>query len=167
MTDTFYLLIDELSHQLHDNNCAAIVTLPDLATKLNEAKQEIESKTNKPFTLHTIFVNYDSVVLPASTTDFKDMVSDCVQVSDIRPIRQPNDIALLPYSSGTTGLPKGVQLTHRNLISNILQAEEPQLGYLHSTTSRPNIQLFYLVITCFLCVDIKVSVATFLDNKEV
>jgi len=32
-----------------------------------------------------------------------------------------NDIAVLPYSSGTTGLPKGVMLTHHNLTSNIKQ----------------------------------------------
>lgn len=29
-----------------------------------------------------------------------------------------NDVALLPYSSGTTGLSKGVQLSHRNIVSN-------------------------------------------------
>ncbi len=33
----------------------------------------------------------------------------------------PTDVALLPYSSGTTGLPKGVMLTHRNLVSVALQ----------------------------------------------
>ena len=33
------------------------------------------------------------------------------------------DVAALPYSSGTTGWPKGVQLTHRNLVANILQTE--------------------------------------------
>ncbi|WP_243401038.1 MULTISPECIES: AMP-binding protein [Isoptericola] len=32
-------------------------------------------------------------------------------------------LAVLPYSSGTTGLPKGVMLTHRNLVANVLQAE--------------------------------------------
>src|SRR5262249_39670464 len=35
-----------------------------------------------------------------------------------------SDLAVLPYSSGTTGLPKGVMLTHRNLVANIVQLEE-------------------------------------------
>ena len=35
----------------------------------------------------------------------------------------PTDVVALPYSSGTTGLPKGVMLTHRNLVANILQVD--------------------------------------------
>src|SRR5438105_918161 len=31
------------------------------------------------------------------------------------------DLAVLPYSSGTTGFPKGVMLTHRNLVANLIQ----------------------------------------------
>src|SRR5580700_2928443 len=33
----------------------------------------------------------------------------------------PDDLAYLPYSSGTTGLPKGVMITHRNLVANLCQ----------------------------------------------
>jgi acyl-CoA synthetase (AMP-forming)/AMP-acid ligase II len=33
------------------------------------------------------------------------------------------DVAVLPYSSGTTGLPKGVMLTHRNLVANLTQCD--------------------------------------------
>ena len=40
-------------------------------------------------------------------------------------LTKPEDIAVLPYSSGTTGVPKGVQLTHRNMVSNMLQRNHP------------------------------------------
>jgi acyl-CoA synthetase (AMP-forming)/AMP-acid ligase II len=40
----------------------------------------------------------------------------------------PHDVVVLPYSSGTTGLPKGVRLSHRNLVANILQVNG--LGHL-------------------------------------
>jgi len=33
----------------------------------------------------------------------------------------PHDVVALPYSSGTTGLAKGVMLTHRNLVANVAQ----------------------------------------------
>jgi acyl-CoA synthetase (AMP-forming)/AMP-acid ligase II len=35
-----------------------------------------------------------------------------------------NDVVALPYSSGTTGLQKGVMLTHRNLVANLIQITE-------------------------------------------
>jgi acyl-CoA synthetase (AMP-forming)/AMP-acid ligase II len=38
----------------------------------------------------------------------------------------PDDLVALPYSSGTTGLPKGVMLSHRNLVANILQSTGQQ-----------------------------------------
>jgi len=39
------------------------------------------------------------------------------------PVDVRDDVMVLPYSSGTTGLPKGVMLTHHNLVSNICQME--------------------------------------------
>jgi acyl-CoA synthetase (AMP-forming)/AMP-acid ligase II len=42
----------------------------------------------------------------------------------------PHDVVALPYSSGTTGLPKGVMLSHRNLVANILQTDASS-HYLH------------------------------------
>ena len=41
-----------------------------------------------------------------------------LQRADLNPAE---DVAVIPYSSGTTGLPKGVLLTHRNLVANIKQ----------------------------------------------
>ena len=39
--------------------------------------------------------------------------------------RGPEDWCIIPYSSGTTGLPKGVMLTHQNLVVNTDQCLEP------------------------------------------
>jgi len=43
----------------------------------------------------------------------------------------PEDLALLQYTSGTTGVPKGVMITHGNIMSSLqaLDAVEPQYGY--------------------------------------
>jgi len=41
---------------------------------------------------------------------------------DQQPCDLDNGVATLPYSSGTTGLPKGVMLTHRNLVANLVQS---------------------------------------------
>lgn len=46
----------------------------------------------------------------------------------------PDDAVALPYSSGTTGLPKGVMLTHKGLVTSVAQqvdGENPNL-YMHS-----------------------------------
>lgn len=45
---------------------------------------------------------------------------------------KPDDVVALPYSSGTTGLPKGVMLTHKGLVTSVAQqvdGENPNLYY--------------------------------------
>ncbi|XP_045108231.1 4-coumarate--CoA ligase 4-like isoform X2 [Portunus trituberculatus] len=45
-------------------------------------------------------------------------------------INPKEDVAVLPYSSGTTGLPKGVMLTHYNLVANLHQLQHKEISTL-------------------------------------
>lgn len=58
------------------------------------------------------------------------------------------DCVVLPYSSGTTGVPKGVELTHYNMVSNIAQLNHPDVTMLRETDSEYLSEQFLNVGQC-------------------
>ncbi|OWF49894.1 probable 4-coumarate--CoA ligase 1 [Mizuhopecten yessoensis] len=99
----------ELSHQLVETNTRYIVTTPDCASRARGAA------TLCPNIRETIVIGEAEGCRPFHTLQ---TVRDLIKNVDVNP---KEDIALMPYSSGTTGLPKGVQLTHHNLVSQLSQ----------------------------------------------
>jgi 4-coumarate--CoA ligase len=100
----------EVHHQLVDSGATLMVTIPmfiDLARKAAEGTSVTD-----------IFVLGESDVAPSVTELFGAPLSQQVPVTG-------DDVVVLPYSSGTTGLAKGVMLTHRNLVANIIQTVAP------------------------------------------
>lgn len=76
--------------------------------------------------------------LPEGTISFQDLSEDSnVDFDVLKGIhRKPEDISLLPYSSGTTGFPKGVELTNRNIVVNCLQQDVEGVKQYHDTTGK-------------------------------
>lgn len=72
--------------------------------------------------------------MPEGTLNFDEFL-ESVDYTDLPPANH-NDIAFLPYSSGTTGMPKGVELTHYNVIANLIQFNDDEVTVTEETTSR-------------------------------
>lgn len=103
---------------------------------MREAEELIRTKHKVNYKLDIILVNYNPAVsIPEGVSDFKEMISSHVDHNELKPNnRTIDDIAILPYSSGTTGLAKGVQLTHKNCVSNSIQIHSPDSIHFLPTT---------------------------------
>jgi len=100
---------EEIAFQLKDSGAKILITINLFLDKAREAtaKSPIDE-----------IVVMDGAEGHASLIDL--LGSDAPSVTvDFDPA---NDLVALPYSSGTTGLPKGVMLTHRNLVANVSQS---------------------------------------------
>jgi acyl-CoA synthetase (AMP-forming)/AMP-acid ligase II len=102
--------VEELAFQLIDARARLLITT---AALIEKARAAIAS-TGRPIDIITI----DEVEgVPSFASTLVDADPPAVTIDP------DSDIVVLPYSSGTTGLPKGVMLTHRNVVANLLQID--------------------------------------------
>ncbi|ODR80765.1 long-chain-fatty-acid--CoA ligase [Haladaptatus sp. W1] len=94
----------EISHLLADSGAKVVVTLPDLVPVVDAVREDTNVE-------HVVTVGESE----GDATFFGDFLGD--GDGEIEP-RDDDDLAVQPYTSGTTGTPKGVKLTHHNLTSN-------------------------------------------------
>ena len=99
---------EEVAFQLRDAGASELVTI---GMFVDVARAAV---TDTPITEIITIDAADGTT--ALTSLFDDPISQV-------PIDPMNQVVVLPYSSGTTGLPKGVMLTHHNLVANICQCD--------------------------------------------
>lgn len=107
----------EISRQLAMSKAKFAVTNNDLLPVLKEAIQLLDGKQDWQ---GKVFIADKQGDL-AGYIDLKGMLEIDLEEKDPVQIDVYNDLCALPYSSGTTGLPKGVMLSHFNLVANACQ----------------------------------------------
>jgi acyl-CoA synthetase (AMP-forming)/AMP-acid ligase II len=99
---------DEIAFQLRDSGAKLLITVSPFLDRALAATEKTP---------------VDEIVVMDGAegyTSLLDLLSSDAPSVDIQ-FDPANDLVTLPYSSGTTGLPKGVMLTHRNLVANVAQ----------------------------------------------
>ena len=128
----------ELEHQLKDAGAKAIIIIENFASTLQACLANTQVKhivlcamgdqlgMLKGALVNMVVRNVKKMVpeydLPGAVR-FNDAIAQGERGSFQAPDIHPDDIALLQYTGGTTGISKGAVLLHRNIIANTLQAE--------------------------------------------
>ncbi|HKX41570.1 MAG TPA: long-chain-fatty-acid--CoA ligase [Burkholderiaceae bacterium] len=128
----------ELEHQLKDSGAKVIVMVENFATTLQQVIASVPTKKviltalgdllgfPKSLIVNYVVRNVKKMVpayeLPGAVR-FNDALSQGRGKSFKPATVGPDDIAVLQYTGGTTGVSKGAVLLHRNLVANILQSE--------------------------------------------
>jgi long-chain acyl-CoA synthetase len=128
----------ELSHQLKDSGAKAIVIIENFAVTLQKCIANTQVKhivmcamgdmlsLTKGALVNFVVRNMKKMVpdfdLPGAVK-FNQAVALGRQAVFSKPLVRSDDIAVLQYTGGTTGVSKGAVLLHRNVIANLLQSE--------------------------------------------
>ena len=128
----------ELEHQLKDSGAKLIVIVENFATTLQQVLAAVPTKKIITTALGDMLGFPKSLIVNYVVRNVKKMVpaydlpgavafNDAISQGRSKPFKAasvgPDDIAVLQYTGGTTGVSKGAVLLHRNLVANILQSE--------------------------------------------
>jgi long-chain acyl-CoA synthetase len=128
----------ELEHQLKDSGAKAIVIIENFAATLEKCIAQtpvqhvvLAAMGDRLGLLKGSLVNYVvrnvKKMVPAfnlpKAVRFNDALAKGAQQAFRKPELTADDIAVLQYTGGTTGVSKGAVLLHRNVIANVLQSE--------------------------------------------
>ncbi|MBM7072704.1 long-chain-fatty-acid--CoA ligase FadD [Shewanella sp. 202IG2-18] len=160
----------ELKHQLNDSGSKAIVVVSNFANTLQKVIDEtpIENViisslgdllSTPKRTVVNFVIKYIKKMVPAyhlpHALSYRKALSKGRRLQYVKPELKEEDLAFLQYTGGTTGLSKGAMLSHKNVVSNVLQASGAYSPILDNgkelvVTALPLYHIFALTVNCML-----------------
>ncbi len=113
----------EMQHQFSDSGAKALVVFADALDRLEAIKADTQVE-------HVLVTGPADLIAPPKEAqhgyhDFVAAMEQGANLPDLEPIKaQREDIAVLQYTGGTTGVAKGASLTHANILANAAQMED-------------------------------------------
>lgn len=156
----------ELSRQIHDAGARAVIALDILYHKIQllDLDLVIVTRITDYMTTFAKFVyqkrNRPAMTIPlnARTQYFHDLVErDPPRGPEHLPVVTADDVALLQYTGGTTGVSKGAELRHRNLTANVFQVTSwfaPSPGEERFLAALPLFHVFGMTVTQNVCLSV-------------
>ena len=128
----------EIKHQLNDSGAKALVVLANIAKNAADiiAETSVEqvivtelADLHSPIkrVLINCAVKYLKKMVPPFSFPRSIQFNKALALGDgslLHITQKPDDVAVLQYTGGTTGVAKGAMLTHRNLVANMMQLNE-------------------------------------------
>ncbi|MFT4502935.1 long-chain-fatty-acid--CoA ligase [Caballeronia sp. 15711] len=153
----------ELEHQLVDSGAEAIILLDAFDPVLQAVQHNTRVAHVVVTSMGEMMGASDSLTLDAQArtprTGFWDALAQGARSPFVRADLKPDDLAVLQYTGGTTGVSKGAMLLHRNLIANVLQSEvwresvtrnRPDARPIVTVAALPLYHIFGLTVCAFL-----------------
>lgn len=119
---------EETARQLKICNARLVATIPELLPLVRAVAQSI------PQYKGTVLLDQQPSEQAAGEMSFQALAAEGLATEGIvLPRADAEDIAILPFSSGTTGMPKGVMLSHGQLVSNLVMNMHPEFRFARHT----------------------------------
>ena len=138
---------DDAFHQLTITGCQAIFAHPMCLPKVLSVMKRLDGKVAAIISLEETKDNIPGTTMSNGACPHVE-INELIKNESIQHIDcdsflpnsqpfDPNSILTIPFSSGTTGKPKGVMLSHRNIVANVLQCLPFEGDYLRPTPTQP------------------------------
>lgn len=135
------MLNSEISREIRTTECKALIILDLLLEKIPKKRPKTlivaEASYYTPTHIRTISkLKYRNIKLPPKAIKFKNLLKNPPLKEKVK-IDAKNDLAVIMFTSGTTGEPKGVTLSHYSQVTNAIQSYHWLRGWGYSSKSQP------------------------------